>query len=104
VNVSCASDSRRHHPRPRHKIAALTFLGLLAPVYVIPPVFQAVLPGHRLIGVMLSVASIVLLMTYAIMPALTHAASAWLQSDGQRGHRFDERDDLDGGFTPPASR
>jgi hypothetical protein len=68
-------------------MAALTFVGLVAPVYFIPPVFQAVLPGHRLISVMLSVASIVLMMTYAIMPALTRAGSAWLQCDGQRIHR-----------------
>lgn len=65
-------------------MAALTFVGLVAPVYFIPPAFQAVLPGHRLISVMLSVASIVVLMTYAIMPALTRAGSAWLQRDGRR--------------------
>lgn len=61
-------------------MAALTSVGLLAPVYFIPPVFQAVLPDHRLISVMLSVASIVLLMTYALMPALTRAGLAWLPS------------------------
>lgn len=63
----------------RHKMAALTFLGLLAPVYFIPPVFAAVLPGHRLIAVILSVANIVVLMTYAIMPALIHASAGWLE-------------------------
>lgn len=45
--------------------------------------FAAVLPGHRLIGVMLSVASIVLRMTYAIMPALTRVGAAWPRSDGK---------------------
>ena len=81
-------DSRRHLvPHPRHKMAALTFVGLLAPVYFIPPIFEAALPGHRLIGVVLSVASIVLLMTYAIMPALTRAVSEWLQSDGNGSTR-----------------
>lgn len=78
------SDSRREHPPPRHKMAALTFVGLVAPVYFIPPVFQAVLPGHPFIRVMLSVASIVLLMTYVIMPALIRAGSAWLQRDVDR--------------------
>lgn len=77
--MRCESDSRRRHPPPRHKTAALTFVGLLAPVYFIPPVFQAFLPDHRIISVMLSVASIVLLMTYAIMPVLTRAGLAWLQ-------------------------
>jgi len=81
--VPCDSHSRRHPTPPRHKMAALTFLGLVAPVYFIPPVFRAILPGHRLLGVLLSVASIVLLMTYAIMPALTRAGSAWLRSDGR---------------------
>ncbi len=76
----CDDDTRRP---PRHKMAVLTFVGLLAPVYFVPPVFQAVLPDQRLITVMLSVASIVLLMTYAIMPALTRVGSAWLQSDGR---------------------
>ncbi len=56
-------------------MAVMTFVGLLAPVYFIPPVFQAVVPGHRLISVMLSVASIVVLMTYVIMPALTRVGS-----------------------------
>ncbi|MEQ9501229.1 MAG: hypothetical protein RIT81_30450 [Deltaproteobacteria bacterium] len=58
-------------------MAALTFVGLLAPVYFIPPVFSALLPGQRLLGVVLSVASIVVLMTYAIMPALIRAGAAW---------------------------
>ncbi|MFK7988514.1 MAG: hypothetical protein AB8I08_21020 [Sandaracinaceae bacterium] len=79
--MPCDADPRRHRLPSRHKMAALTFLGLLAPVYFIPPVFEAVLPGRRLIGVMLSVASIVLLMTYAIMPALTRLSAAWLRGD-----------------------
>ena len=61
-------------------MAALTFVGLLAPVYFIPPMFAALLPGQRLLGVVLSVACIVLLMTYAIMPVLTRMAGAWLVS------------------------
>ncbi len=77
--MACDSASRRHHPPPRHKMAAITFVRLLAPVYFIPPVFQAVLPDHRILSVMLSVASIVLLMTYAITPVLTRAGLAWLQ-------------------------
>lgn len=64
------ADAPCARPPPRHMMAVLTFAGLLGPVYFIPPVFQAVLPDQRLISVMLSVASIVVLMTYAIMPAL----------------------------------
>ncbi len=85
------SDSCRHLSPPRYKMAALTFLGLLAPVHFIPPAFQAALPGNHLLGVMLSVASIVLLMTYAIMPALTRASFAWLHSGAAGRHILPRR-------------
>jgi antibiotic biosynthesis monooxygenase (ABM) superfamily enzyme len=55
---------------PRHKLALLTFVGLVAPVYFIPPVLSAVLPWGRVAVVLGSLALIVPLMTYAIMPAL----------------------------------
>ena len=37
MNLACASDSRGHRQPARHKMAALTFVGLVAPVYFIPP-------------------------------------------------------------------
>lgn len=64
---------------PRHKRALLTFLGLLAPVYFIPPALAAQLPGRPFVVVVLAVASIVLLMTYLIMPALQRLFGPWLR-------------------------
>ena len=62
----------------RHKLAILTFAGLLAPVYFVPPALAAVLTGPRLLTVSAAVAGIVVLMTYVIMPVLTHLAAGWL--------------------------
>ncbi|OZG72316.1 hypothetical protein BTA51_16410 [Hahella sp. CCB-MM4] len=52
----------------RHINAFLTFLGLLPLVYFIPPVFERLIPDNHFFVVMLSVAAIVILMTYLIMP------------------------------------
>ena len=60
----------RCQPPPRHKLALLTFVGLVAPVYFIPPLLAAVLPWSRLAIVLSSLALIVPLMTYVILPAL----------------------------------
>ncbi len=62
----------------RYKLAVLTFAGLLAPVYFIPPALSAVLSGPRLVTVSAAVAGIVLLMTYIIMPVMTSLAAGWL--------------------------
>jgi hypothetical protein len=62
----------------RHKLALLTFAGLLAPVYFIPPALAAVINGPRLLTVGVAVAGIVVLMTYVIMPLLSHLAAGWL--------------------------
>ena len=66
-------------PPPRHKRAILTFLGLLGPVYFIPPVLAAWIPGPAVALVPLTVASIVVLMTYLIMPALQRLFGSWLR-------------------------
>lgn len=73
--MSTPSDTPRP---PRHKLAVLTFLGLLAPVYFIPPALAAVFPRHPFVVLVLAVASIVALMTYLIMPGLTRLFAAWL--------------------------
>lgn len=65
---------------PRYKSALLTFLGLLAPVYFIPPAWTARLPGRPFVVVALSVASIVILMTFLIMPALQRMFAPWLRA------------------------
>ncbi len=62
----------------RYKQALLAFVGLLAPVYYIPPALSSVFIGARLLTVSAVVASIVVLMTYVIMPALTYLTASWL--------------------------
>lgn len=71
------SNQRCYKPR-RYKLALLTFVGLLAPVYFIPPTLGAVLGGPRLLSVCAAVAAIVVLMTYVIMPVLTYLTAHWL--------------------------
>lgn len=65
---------------PRYKRALLTFLGLLAPVYFIPPALTALLPRRPFAVVALAVACIVVLMTYLIMPALQRVFAPWLRA------------------------
>ena len=75
--------SNRESVRPcsqpkRHKLALLTFVGLLAPVYFVPPVLTASISGPRLLAVSAAVAVIVVLMTYVIMPVLKRLTARWL--------------------------
>jgi hypothetical protein len=69
-----------HHCRQarRHKLALLTFVGLLAPVYFIPPLLSTLLGGPRFLTVSVAVAVIVMLMSYVIMPLMTRIAGSWL--------------------------
>lgn len=62
----------------RYKLALLTFVGLLAPVYFVPPALSAALRGPRLLTVSAAVAAIVVLMTYVIMPVLKNLTASWL--------------------------
>ena len=75
INESSSQLCRQ--PR-RHKLALLTFVGLLAPVYFIPPMLASMVNAPRPLIVSAAVAVIVLLMTYVIMPLLTHIAASWL--------------------------
>lgn len=65
---------------PRYKRALLTFVGLLGPVYFIPPALSALIPGHPVALIPLTVGCIVVLMTYVIMPALQRLFGSWLRS------------------------
>ena len=68
-----------NHPQPkRYKLAILTYLGLLIPVYFLPPAVAAILNGPRVVTVGVAVAGIVALMMYVIMPLLTRLAAGWL--------------------------
>jgi len=71
----------------RYKLALLTFAGLLAPVYFIPPALGAVLGGPRLVTVSAAVAAVVVLMTYLIMPVLTRLAAGWLFEQPEKKKR-----------------
>mgnify|MGYP001800136475 CR=1 FL=1 len=66
-------------PLPRHKMAALTFIGLLAPVYFIPQLLSRLFPDQTLIVTGLAVGLIVALMTYAIMPTLKWIFRDWIK-------------------------
>ena len=65
-------------PLPRQKMAALTFIGLLAPVYFIPQLLSQLFPDQTLIVTGLAVGLIVALMTYAIIPTLKWVFRDWL--------------------------
>lgn len=65
---------------PRYKRALLTYVGLLAPVYFVPPAVAAWLPGRPFTVVAVAVACIVLLMTYVIQPALQRVFARWLRA------------------------
>lgn len=66
-------------PLPKHKLAVLTFVGLLIPVNVIPKCLIALFPDQPLLVTVLAVGAIVLLMTYVIMPGLIWLFRGWLR-------------------------
>lgn len=66
-------------PLPRHKMATLTFIGLLAPVYFIPQLLSWLLPGQTLVITILAVGLIVVLMNYVIMPILKSVFRGWIK-------------------------
>lgn len=68
----------------RYKLALLTYVGLLAPVYFVPPALSSVLVGPRLLTVSAAVAAIVVLMTYVIMPVLKYLTARWLCEQSSR--------------------
>ena len=66
-------------PQPRrYKLALVTFAGLLAPVYFLPPALETLLSGPRIVTVVVVVGGTVALMTYVIMPLLTRLSRNWL--------------------------
>ena len=77
------SPSKARSGPPRHKMALLTFLGLLAPVYFIPDALARLFPGQQFVVTLLAVALIVVLMMYVIMPVLTRIFRRWLRAGDQ---------------------
>ena len=95
MRISNGERVQRCSQPKRYKLALLTFTGLLAPVYFVPPALSAVLTGPRLLTVSAAVAGIVVLMTYVIMPVLTSLAANWLFEQPCRKSRSSaERNDI----------
>ena len=69
---------RHREPPARHKLAILTFFGLLIPVYIIPGALAVLLPDNPILVTVLAVGLIVILMMYVIMPLLTGLFKWWL--------------------------
>jgi len=67
-------------PLPKHKMALLTFIGLLVPVYFIPGFLIRILPNNSLLVSVIAVGVIVPLMSYLIMPLLTYLFGRWLET------------------------
>jgi len=65
----------------KHKLAILTFIGLLAPVYFIPQVLSQLFANQALIVTVMAVGIIVALMNYAIMPVLKRVFRSWINSN-----------------------
>ncbi len=68
----------RATPPPRHKMAIATFAVIWPLVHFVPRAISASLPAPSLVQEACSVAAIVLLMTYAVMPLATRALGPWL--------------------------
>lgn len=67
-------------PLPKHKMALLTFIGLLVPAYFIPGFLIRILPNNSLLVSVIAVGVIIPLMSYLIMPLLTYLFRRWLET------------------------
>ena len=65
-------------PPSREKMAVVTFAGLVAPVYFVPPLVIKYITQEPILITITSLAIITPLMVYAIMPVLTRIARPWL--------------------------
>lgn len=65
-------------PPSREKMAFVTYLGLIPPVYFIPPLITEYVTGNAFLGTLASLGIITPMMVYMIMPILTKIAAKWL--------------------------
>lgn len=65
-------------PPSREKMALVTFAGLVAPVYFVPPLVIDYITQEPILITVTSLAIITPMMVYAIMPVLTRIARPWL--------------------------
>lgn len=68
-------------PPPRHKMAVATVVGLYPLVLLVAPRVSALLPvSSHALNVLITTSTMVLLMTYAVMPTVTRILARWLFS------------------------
>lgn len=68
-----------HGPPPRWKMALVTFVGVYPLTSVLPGFFVGLLPGRNPLAVNIVVTgTIVVLLTWAVMPLLTRVFARWL--------------------------
>lgn len=63
----------------REKMACVTFLGLITPVYYVPQFVRAYVTEHALLATIVSLGIITPSMVYIIMPILTRLFRRWLK-------------------------
>ncbi|WP_286829728.1 MULTISPECIES: antibiotic biosynthesis monooxygenase [Kordiimonas] len=66
-------------PPSREKMAVVTFLGLIAPVYLVPGFVEAYITTQPLLATLASLAIITPSMVYIIMPILIRLFRPWLR-------------------------
>lgn len=66
-------------PPSKKRMAAITYLGLIAPVYFVPGLVREHVTTQPLIATLLSLAVITPTMVYAVMPLLTRVFRPFLQ-------------------------
>lgn len=76
-----ASDKHRRLVPAKRKMAAATFAAIWPLVHFLPPALTPRLPGPRWLAEGTVVLFIVLLMTFAVMPAMTRLLDSWLYKD-----------------------
>lgn len=66
-------------PPSREKMALITYLGLVPPVYYVPPLVTEHLTNAPMFATLISLGIITPMMVYIIMPVLTQLFKPWLK-------------------------
>jgi len=72
-------DAKTGKPPSREKMAVVTFLGLIAPVYFVPGFVKAYVTDQPLLATLASLTIITPSMVYLIMPLLTRLFRPWFR-------------------------
>jgi len=73
------SETQGQKPPSREKMAVVTYLGLVPPVFFIPPLISRYITEDPFVGTLASLGIITPMMVYLIMPLLTKIAAPWLR-------------------------